>query len=88
MRRNRGVDAGAEMSVEAYVKLHIECSFRNEQKSGDDFELYLGDHQDPFWLNRAEVEQLIERAKAALGVYEYANAMLANEAEDDSLGEP
>lgn len=70
------------MSVEAYVKVHIECTFRNEQKPGDDFELYLGDHLDPFWLTRGEVAELVERAKAALSVYDYARALLSREDED------
>lgn len=65
-----------EMSVAAYVKLHIECEFRNDQKPGDDFELYLGDHLDSFWLTRAEVEELIERSNAALTAYDNANMVL------------
>lgn len=63
-----------EMSVETYVKLHFEFAFRDEQKPGDDFEFYLGG--DSYWLDRAEVEELVERAKAALEVYDHANVIL------------
>lgn len=65
------------MSVEAIVKIHIECAFRDEQKPGDDFELYVDHHS--FWLNRGEVEELIERAQAVLEAYDDANTALSRE---------
>lgn len=68
------------MSVEVYVKMHIECVFRNDQNKGDDFELYLGHHLDPFWLSRTEVVQLVERAIAALAAYDRAKSVLRAQA--------
>jgi hypothetical protein len=67
------------MAVEVDVKLTIECNFRDDQNEGDDFNLWFDCGHD-FWLNQAEVEELMNRLGAALVAYHHANRAITEDA--------
>lgn len=68
-----------EHVVKVGAKVHIDCQFRNDQNTGDDFELWFGfNHSgDPFWLNRTELAELRDRCDQALEAHDRASEAIA-----------